>query len=1127
MRLFPSLLLVVGSIGWVSPARGLSPQEKFFERAVRPLLIEHCHECHSDALQESELRLDSIDSILQGGISGPAAVSGHPDDSLILHAVTGQGLEMMPPDSPLEPEQIAVLRRWIRLGMPWTQMPSSNQPNAVPLGDQEAIGKVAQTHWAFQPIDDPAVPAIDSTTGTSRVHWNDHPIDAFVWTKLDEHGLRPNGTADRRTLARRLYYDLIGMPPTAEQVEAFANDGRDDAESLRSLTNELLDSPHYGERWGRYWLDVARYADTRDWQAQADLRYPYAYTFRDYVIQSLNDDKPYDQFIREQLAADFLTDDWGAPEMAALGFLTVGPMYRNNRPERVADRIDVVCRGLMGVTVACARCHDHKYDPIPIEDYYSLYGVFSNTEDLDEFPVLSHQADVDPSVRDDFDQKLAAAKRKMLAYQQKLRRDAIRDIRRKPVPYLKGFYRLSIAKNAEIRGVISKLNVLETGMTPLNQKLARELARPPKAEDPVLGPWFDALAPKPSPANAKSAKTPPAGKRRANRFAALRQSWKDNPSLNPVVRRQLEIDAPSSAEAVIESYGKVFELVFDRWRTAQAANESFESLDDPDLEALRQVWAAPGGWLDLDVKAVANASRLFGKGRKALNDLDSAIGEVESSHPGAPARAMAVRDAPKIRGQFVMLRGEPARRGDNVPKRFPAFIDGESRIPFQNGSGRRELAERIVSPSNPLTARVIVNRVWSKYFGAGLVPSLDDFGLRCDPPTHPKLLDHLATGLIQNGWSLKWLHRTITSSQVYAQSSDLRESALAVDPGNQFLWRQNRRRLDFEAMRDSMLVVAGQLDPTLGGRSVRLSEAPYSKRRSVYAYIDRNEMDPMLRTFDFASPSASAASRAETMIPQQALFTMNHPMVAEFSRNIADIVRSESSPADPASWIEPLYQQVFARSPSAAERRIALEFLNRHPPSGSAPHQLWSYGYGPMDSASDDFEPLPHWTGNSYQAGNRFPDPELKFLRLTASGGHPGADRQHAVIRRWTAPVGGTIRISGTVRHSRPNSDGIEVMIRRPGGTHRYPVIDGEAKTATPPLQVVAGDVVDFIVGPRGSSVADGHGWVAEVIGIGGPAKGKKWNSRTGFLPPPPPPLEPLAQLAQALLITNEFIFLD
>ncbi len=1081
-------------------AEGLTPQEEFFENEVRPLLVEKCQRCHDGNLQESDLRLDSRAFVLQGGISGPAAIAKNIDDSAIMKAVLGKDdFERMPPDERLSADQIKVLRRWIQMGLPW---PSSDQPLEASLGDQVVINQIAKKHWAFQKITHPVPPKLDA----KRELWAANPIDVFIAKSLSDKELTPSPPAQRRDLVRRLYFDLIGLQPTADEVEKFVSNSNPTRQVVAKTIDQLLSSEHHGERWARYWLDLARYADTSDWQAQAEIRFPYAYTYRDYVIESFNTDKPYDQFLREQIAADFYTSDETAPELAALGLMTVGPRFRNDRLERGADQIDVVCRGLMGITVSCARCHDHKYDPIPIEDFYSLYGVFASTTEPESYPTIAgHATSPDQA---DFEKQLAEKQKALEDYKEKLRTDAIKSLTQQLPQYISGFVMMTVEGRASIRGVIDKLEVEEIAMTPLNNNLAKHLKLPSATNDTVFGPWAEGLNLSESDYKKQSA-----------RFL---EKWRNDKELNQLVKAQLENDQPKTRSELAKSYGVVFHEAIKKWQ----ANSTSTPLDDPALEAIRTRLFDAGGWFDLDTDAVVAASRLLGKGRKILGDFEKAITEVEVTHPGAPPRAMTLVDIEKPVTPFVYLRGEVTRKGDRVPRQFLRILSGEDRVPFRDGSGRRELAEAVASEENPLTARVLVNRVWARYFGRGLVDSLDDFGLRSPPPSHPELLDWLASEFMQNGWSLKWLHRTITTSSTYAQSSQNNPVAAQLDPENRLLWRQNRRRLDFEAMRDSMLAVSGVLNREIGGRSVALSDEPYSYRRSLYAYIDRNELDPILRTFDFASPTASAASRSETTVPQQALFSMNHPFVADLARAIAKDIEAH---LNAESQIKSVYRKVYSRDPSPQETSIATRFLEDSRDTPPLNLSVWQYGHGPVatDPANPIFQPLVFWDGSAYQMSAEFPDPVFKFLRIGDTTVHPGKSNGEGAIRRWIAPTDGTVQIHGTVKHTRPNGDGIIATIRSGGFTQSAEVFNREEKTMVPKLDMKSGQAIDFISSPGATPTADAHSWTVVITGVTGSLKGLSWNSRDEFVGPPPPPLSPLAQLAQALFLTNEFLYLD
>ncbi len=1090
--IFACVLLLVPSGGFAQDSAAL--REQFFEEHVRPLLFEHCYACHGEKKQESALRLDSRASILRGGDSGAAAVVRKIDESLIVQAVRGE-ISQMPPDNPLDEKQIAVLERWIAIGLPWA---AGDAPVAPSLGDQIAIRNVAKSHWAFQPVASPAPPLDpDADSANATASQSNSVIDAWIDRDLAAAGISTAPLANRRTLLRRLSFDITGLPPTAGEVRAFENDTMSGAVSR--AVDRLLQSPHYGERWGRYWLDTARYADSQDWQAQTDIRYPFAYTYRDWVIGALNRDMPYNDFIRYQLAADSIESDPDSPQLAALGFLTVGPRFRGNKLEINADQIDVVSRGLMGLTVACARCHDHKYDPVPIEDYYSLYGVFASCNVPDEFPEISG-ASVGKAAQAGFRTELAQAEAKIEGYRQTLRREAIADLKKQIGVYFDGYYEMGVTGKVEIRGAISKYKFKETAMTPLNDQLS-DLLRKGDIDDAVMGPWIQGLRLDEAMYAAEQSK--------------LIAAWTaDDSPLNPLVKAALAAAQPATRKSLIECYAELFQKVLD------------DPAGDEHADVIRSRMVDDGGLLDLQINLVVNASRLLGTGRKLLGDLDKGIIEVFATHPGAPPRAMVVSDAAEPVNPFVMLRGEPNRSGDRVPRQFVSVLSQGKPTPFTQGSGRLELANQIVAKSNPLTARVIVNRVWAKYFGRGLVENSDDFGLRCPPPTHPELLDWLAFNFIENDWSLKWLHRTIVLSQAYQRSSDASEDAMQLDPENRLLSHQNRRRLDIEAMRDAILATSDMLDPTFGGRSVPLTTPPYSQRRTVYAYVDRVDMDPMLKTFDIASPTASASERPITTIPQQALFLMNHPMVAEFARQTTTIVRRAG---DDDAAINALYERLFQRSPSAGELAMALQFVSAPAVIDDSPDVVWRYGYGPTDRTGSEFTPLAHWAGDAYQPSDQFPDPVLRHVRLTAAGGNPMPTGEMAIIRRWTAPASGTVKILGKLEHARDNGDGIVGRVIDPAGgvLLERALFNGAESMDVDAVTVERGQTIEFIVHCNQNPAADQFTWAPQLVGIGGELDGVEFSATRDFAGPPPPKLSAWEQLAQALMLTNEFHFLD
>ncbi len=978
---------------------------------------------------------------------------------------------------------------------------------SIALGDQDAIQKKSREHWSFKPLVKPAVPKLSNEAAGAN------PIDGFIVSRLSDAGIEPLGQADKRTLLRRAYFDITGLPPTAKALEEFELDKT--PEAFKKVVDTLLASKEFGQRWGRYWLDVARYADSRDWMAQTDPRYPFAYSYRDYVIRSINEDKPYDQFLREQIAADLMTNDEHSPQLAALGFLTVGPRFRNDTLEQVSDRIDCITRGLMGLTVSCARCHDHKYDPVTIEDFYALYGVFGSTELTEDLPTLKQNKKIAPELFAAYEKERAAKVKARDDYIDELRLKGINEVLESPKKYFQAVYDLGVANSVDIRGVVSKYKVSDSAITALDDSLRRIRREKASVEDKILGPLMFGLSLK--------------DKEFEEKFSGwLRSAKESKPGYLPSILTQLEKKAPKSPLQLLEAYADILAGV------AKADKKA-----DPTAKAVSEAFVGEGGLLDFDRSAVVQGYRLLGSGRKVLGDLDTAIREVDATHPGSPPRAMILAEKSQPITPFVFLRGEQSRKGDRVPRRYISFFENGDPKPFsKENSGRLDLANKIVDPKNPLTARVAVNRVWMRYFGEGLAESPDDFGLRSNPPSHPELLDWLATSFIENGWSMKWLHRTILTSAAYQRSSVVPEQsrAVEVDVDNKLLWRQNRRRLDFEATRDTMLAVSGELDRSLEGPSVKLSEKPFPVKRSVYAYIDRVDIDPMLKIFDFASPLASTAHRAETTIPQHSLFVMNHPFVIERAQVIADKVRPAQSDKESINRsVNSIFRRMLGRVPSPEERLAAIAFVTAPVSTeGLKRSSPWQYGVLQLDKAGNaSLVELPHWTGQNYQGSNEFPDPKYGHARLTATGGHPGKGTM-ACVRRFIVPAGGMVRIEGLLKHSRDQGDGViaKIVHRQTDGTSTpigrpWMAFNSEAKTPTEAFKVGTGDIVDFIVESGKNPSSDSFNWTTDIeIDFDGESS-TKWSSKDGFKPPPPALLDGWEQLAQALMLTNEFIYID
>ena len=1092
------------------PVLAQSPAElEFFEKQVRPLLVASCSECHGNETQEAGLRLDSREAILQGGERGPAIVPGELDNSLLIQAVRRSGELEMPPDGKLADEQIAILEHWVKIGAPWPA-------NDATPADRRA--EAQRAHWAFQPVNRPAVPSVEDAA------WVKNPIDAFVLSELESRGLRPSPPADRRTLIRRVSYDLTGLPPTFEEVAAFVGDA--DPNAYVKLIDRLLASPHYGEQWARHWLDVARYADTKGYVYTREERFfVHAPAYRDWVVRAFNEDLPYDDFVLLQLAADQAAPN-DRSALAAMGFLTLGRRFLGVTHDIIDDRIDVVGRGLLGLTIGCARCHDHKYDPIPTDDYYSLYGVFQNcTERL--IPIA------EPATRDEaygaFEAELKKRQQALATAMATAREEASAIARRKTAEYLVAQLHLEKYPEESFNQILTKEDVNPIFV----RRWQTYLLKMAKADDPIFLPWRR-YASLDSSEFGEHAKT------------VTRELGGASGNMDNSLVAQAFSSPPASMRDVADRYGQMFAEVERQWREHLAQNAAAKALPDANAEALRQVLYAPQSPCAVPDEAIVGIEWYFDLATTEM--LWKLRGEVDRwliQSPQAPIHAVALVDRAAIEEPRVFHRGNPATKGDEVPRRFLRILSGGDRQPFVRGSGRLEMARAIASPENPLTARVWANRVWMHHFGAGLVRTPSDFGLRSEPPTHPQLLDWLASQLISNGWSTKALHRLILSSAVYQQQSegptdsDGLQQAFAIDPENRLLWRMNARRLSFEEWRDTLLAASGELNGTVGGRAAELF-APGNDncRRTLYGMVDRQFLTSAMRTFDFANPDLHAPQRSETTVSQQALFAMNHPFVANRARGLVARLGGVPS-ADVAGRVRQLYQFAYQREPTEEQQRAALEFLAA--PADEAPAVrpesiAWKYGYGTLLEAEGrvDFHPLPHFTGSAWQGGPQWPDATLGWAQLTAAGGHAGNDLERAAVRRWTASRAGNVNIKSMATHEVAAGDGIRCWIvsSRQGVLASATLLNRQQSLDVATLQIEAGDTIDFVVDFNANLSSDQYLWSAEISEIAAEGSASlgavvSWNSSRDFSGPPPDLLDAWEQFAQVLLLANELMFVD
>jgi Protein of unknown function (DUF1549)/Protein of unknown function (DUF1553)/Planctomycete cytochrome C len=841
------LLCVPGvSIAAVPDPRGV----ELFETKIRPVLIEQCYSCHSDEAAKGKklkagLKLDTADATRKGGDSGAGYVAGKPKESLIYQALLGDGVSQMPPKGKLPAAVIADFERWIALGAP---DPRDGKSDA---GKSTFDLAAAKTHWAFRAPALPAVPATDPKLP---------PIDAFIRAKLNEQGLTPSPEADKRVLIRRLSFDLVGLPPTPEEVDRFVNDASTDA--YPKLIDRLLASPQYGERWARHWLDVARYAED---QAHTFAVKPKsnAYQYRDWVIRALNRDMPYDQFVKFQIAGDLMPESSGDAftRLAGLGFLGLGAEYYKNTnaaqaiADELDDRIDTITRGFLALTVSCARCHDHKFDPIPTRDYYSIAGIFNGFQPAD-LP-LAPVADV--KAFDDAQKKV------------KEQDDAI-----------KTWLNEKARVVAEVEGKrVAEYLAAVTGIAA--DRLAGKMpnldavAKDRKLEARFLKQWSKFLDPK------NEAKMP-----------APLKPW-----------FAMKGDEQSR-----------FATGFQKTLTdAIAARKAKPTKEQSDLLKVL--------FVDGNAPFAMNPQ----EAEKMLPADDAATltklkGELETRKKASPAAypvAHAIRGGGKEMKVFV--RGNPAKQGEPAPK---GFLQAVSFTTSAKDFNRLELANAIASKDNPLTARVIVNRVWAQHFGRGLVTTPSNFGKLGDKPTHPELLDWLTLRFIDNGWSIKWLHREILNTATYRQSGDSHAAQADKDGDNTYLWKMSRRRLEIEPWRDSLLSVSGRLDPALGGPTTNLRDANNS-RRTIYGKVSRHELDGLLRIFDFPDANVTADKRTLTTVPQQQLFVLNSSFMLTQAKAFAARVLKLHSEETPR--IEAAYRLAYGRKPTPSEVAVGREFL--------------------------------------------------------------------------------------------------------------------------------------------------------------------------------------------------------
>ncbi len=859
---------------------------EFFEGKVRPVLEEHCVNCHGPTKQKAGLRLDSRASLMRGGDSGPAIEVGKPESSRLIEAVNHSPDIQMPPKGKLKEAEVAALSRWVREGAVWPEATAEVRPaSAVTEGKITAEDRA---FWAFRPVQDPPAPPVRDES------WPKGAIDRFVLAELEGKGLRPVAPADKRALIRRATFDLIGLPPTPEEVGAFLADAS--PEAFAKVVDRLLANPHYGERWGRHWLDVARYGEDQAHTFQARM-YPNGYKYRDWVVKALNDDMPYDRFVVEQVAGDLVEGPGRDDRLAALGFFALGPVYYGGAVyDELDDRVDTLTRGFLGLTVACARCHDHKFDPIPTADYYALAGIFSSSA-YKEYPAAA------PEVVAAYDKAQAAIKAKTAEIAAYLKDESRRWSRTASAAdsarYMVGAWTLANRRKANPG--------LKTA----------EVAKPEGLEGFILDRWAQYLAPKADDRRPYLA-----------RWRKLVEGQDPKVDLSGDEAARAEVAKVAAAFQEYVRTTLTLRDALEAQRVAATANAAEGSppalpvLGGPEADVLRELTSSDGLFAlakDQVEKHLPPESKAALKAKKA--ELEKLKGDAPPMYPVVHSLA----EGPSPANMKVFLRGNPATPGPDAPRRFLSVLSAEGSPAFSTkGSGRLELARAIASPDNPLTARVMVNRVWEHHFGRGLVATPSNFGKMGERPSHPALLDHLARKFVAEGWSLKRLHREIMLSATYQLAAADDPSNAEVDAANVYLWRANRRRLEVEAWRDSMLAVSGNLDPKLGGPSSDLA-SPENKRRTFYAKVSRHNLDGLLRLFDFPDPNITADKRTVTAVPLQQLFVLNSEFMERQAKALA--ARLTGGPGDDAEKVRRAFPLLYARPATDREVGLAVEFL--------------------------------------------------------------------------------------------------------------------------------------------------------------------------------------------------------
>jgi mono/diheme cytochrome c family protein len=920
------------------PPAATQEQKDFFENRIRPVLAQNCFACHTNS-QMGGLRLDSLDGLLKGGKSGPAVIPGAPEKSMLITAIRQSTEIKMPKNGHLTEAQISDLTSWVKDGAVWPEAPKSSQ------GAGYVIRADQRKFWSFQPLAKPEPPKVKDAA------WSGSNIDRFVLAKLDQEGLKPAPTADRRALLRRVTYVLTGLPPTYEEVKAFEADKSPAA--YEKVVDRLLASPHFGELWARHWLDVTRYAEDDYRIAQKDMhkeRYKFAYTYRDWAINALNSDMPYDTFVKAQLAGDLMDERVRDKMIPGLGLNGLGIWAMNDSPPAIEradewnDKVDATSKALLGLTVGCARCHDHKYDPIPQKDYYRLAGVFASTN-YHAYPLVGkdvvEEYDKQKKVLDEKEKTLKEFQDQASVLQAQVLFSETED-------YMVAAWRVGSEKHATVANISEKYK-LDPEML---DRWVKFLQKKPTNYS-FLTPWQKMVA---SGGDLDQAQTlahnfhqkaeevdKEHAKLKAENEELLAKLKDPDEKFDPLpngIKRKL-IQHQIDLKAMDREASYLWTDMFDKDLSESPINDNAEEEKRPGLFKFTD-WALQ-----------RRLSPAFS------SHIDKMKAENEAFKKAMPAPypiAAGLADLKEPTDLKIFERGSPYAFGDDAPRAFLAILsDGEPK-PFKQGSGRLELAEDIVK--QPIAMRVIVNRIWRWNMGTGIVETPNNFGFAGERPSNPELLDYLTSKFVDNGMSWKKLIKEIVMSRTFQLSSSPVETNLAKDAANRFYWRANRRRLEAEGIWDNLLTASGKLDTTkIGGPSEEMDAKMV--RRGMYGAVSRVFPNEFQTLFDYPIPTLSAEKRYTTNTPLQRLYFLNNEFVHKQAAALAERVKAAGSEE---AQVRKAFEIVYQRDPTPDELTTSVALLKQpiEPAKAEANYQAVAFNAKPAGGGSTmDTAPAP------------------------------------------------------------------------------------------------------------------------------------------------------------------------